>query len=470
MGIAQTTTDQPEYDTVGDIVMSKESGNIRFSVEQALTVDNGVVTIASPSLTGNPTAPTQSSGNNSTRIATTAYADAAGGDVDWTADQGSTNIHSGNYTNTTYTSSDFNHDSLTGFVANEHIDWSVSQSANIHSNNYTNTTYSVGDGGLTTKDFTTTLKNKLDGIASSANNYTHPSLNHIPTGGSTGQFLEYSTSGLALWSNPPADATKLPLTGGTMSGGITFSGGNHITGSSSSNVYFQGGSSGNSWLRAYSGSSAVIKCGSGGDIVFYASPRPNGNAYHSLGTSSLWWDYSYHKKMDFSEIPWASGSGWYMWMNTSDQVMHASSSERIKKNIVTIPISDALDRIKALRPVEYTPRKDHSDLKIDDMWEYGRFRGFIAEEAAEVDHGYGVYNWWKSDDPESEDYDKTLPSLSSLQKEWTDEEVAAYYDLDKATAHMFDLHAILADSVGAIQELSNKLDAAEARIAVLETA
>jgi hypothetical protein len=35
--------------------------------------------LASPALTGNPVAPTQSSGNNSTRIATTAYADAAGG-------------------------------------------------------------------------------------------------------------------------------------------------------------------------------------------------------------------------------------------------------------------------------------------------------------------------------------------------------------------------------------------------------
>ena len=35
----------------------------------------------------------------------------------------------------------------------------------------TNTTYSVGDGGLTQKNFTTTLKTKLDGIATSADNY-----------------------------------------------------------------------------------------------------------------------------------------------------------------------------------------------------------------------------------------------------------------------------------------------------------
>ena len=37
-----------------------------------------------------------------------------------------------------------------------------------------NTTYSVGDGGLTTNDFTDADHTKLDGIAASANNYVHP--------------------------------------------------------------------------------------------------------------------------------------------------------------------------------------------------------------------------------------------------------------------------------------------------------
>ncbi len=78
--------------------------------------------------------------------------------IDWTTDQGATNIHSGNYTNTTYSSSDFTHDDLTGFVANEHIDWTTDQgSTNIHSGNYTNTTYTnvsefTNDAGYTTFD------------------------------------------------------------------------------------------------------------------------------------------------------------------------------------------------------------------------------------------------------------------------------------------------------------------------------
>lgn len=40
-----------------------------------------------------------------------------------------------------------NHDSLAGFVSNEHIDWTASSAGTIHSSNYTNTTYSVMASG-----------------------------------------------------------------------------------------------------------------------------------------------------------------------------------------------------------------------------------------------------------------------------------------------------------------------------------
>ena len=61
-----------------------------------------------------------------------------------------------------------NHDSLTGFVSNEHIDWTGASAGTIHATNYTNTTYSVGDGGLTTNDFTNDDHTKLNGIAAGA--------------------------------------------------------------------------------------------------------------------------------------------------------------------------------------------------------------------------------------------------------------------------------------------------------------
>lgn len=59
------------------------------------------------------------------------------------------------------------HDSLSGFVSNEHIDWTASGAGTIHSSNYTNTTY----GNATTSAsglMSSTDKSKLDGVEASA--------------------------------------------------------------------------------------------------------------------------------------------------------------------------------------------------------------------------------------------------------------------------------------------------------------
>lgn len=45
-------------------------------------------------------------------------------------------------------------------------------------------------------------KKKLDGIATGANKYTHPTTSgnkHIPSGGSSGQILRWSDDGTAVW-------------------------------------------------------------------------------------------------------------------------------------------------------------------------------------------------------------------------------------------------------------------------------
>ena len=52
---------------------------------------------------------------------------------------------------------------------------------------------------------------KLDGIASSANNYTHPTSagnKHIPSGGSSGQYLKYDSSGTAVWADVSTGVTS----------------------------------------------------------------------------------------------------------------------------------------------------------------------------------------------------------------------------------------------------------------------
>ena len=61
---------------------------------------------------------------------------------------------------TTYVSSDFTHDDLTGFEVNEHIDWTADQGAtNIHSGNYTDT-----NTQLTTGEVETIIANNTAGF------------------------------------------------------------------------------------------------------------------------------------------------------------------------------------------------------------------------------------------------------------------------------------------------------------------
>ena len=77
-------------------------------------------------------------------------------------------------------------------------------------------THSVGDGGLTQNNFTDADHSKLDGIAANANNYTHPSVNHIPTGGSSNQYLKYSSSGTAAWADLPVTSGANTLSDSTL--------------------------------------------------------------------------------------------------------------------------------------------------------------------------------------------------------------------------------------------------------------
>ncbi len=79
----------------------------------------------------------------------------------------------------------------------------------------TNTTYSVGDGGLTQKNFTTTLKNKLDGIATSANNYSLPTAAANTLGG-----IKVGTN-LSIDGNGVLSSTDTNTTYSVGDGGLT---------------------------------------------------------------------------------------------------------------------------------------------------------------------------------------------------------------------------------------------------------
>jgi hypothetical protein len=62
--------------------------------------------------------------------------------------------------------------------------------------------------------FTDADHSKLDGIAASANNYTHPTSAgnvHIPSGGSAGQILRYASAGTAAWGEDENDAVAMAI-------------------------------------------------------------------------------------------------------------------------------------------------------------------------------------------------------------------------------------------------------------------
>ena len=68
-----------------------------------------------------------------------------------------------------------------------------------------NVTGNIGVSGTVDGRDIATDGTKLDGIATSANNYVHPTNagnKHIPAGGASGNFLKYSSAGTAVWSTP----------------------------------------------------------------------------------------------------------------------------------------------------------------------------------------------------------------------------------------------------------------------------
>ena len=166
----------------------------------------------------------------------------------------------------------------------------------------------VGDGGLTQKNFTTTLKTKLDGVATSANNYTltaasasalggvkigtnlaidgagvlsatdtdtdtvytHPTTNgnkHIPVDGSTGQFLKWDSAGTAVWAaDNDTDTVYTHPTG---------SGNNHIPANGSTGQF----------LKYDSAGTAVWAADNNTDTV-YTHPTTAGNKHVPAGGAS----------------------------------------------------------------------------------------------------------------------------------------------------------------------------------------
>jgi len=148
--------------------------------------------LASPTFTGTPAAPTALANTNTTQIATTAFVQTeisdliggAPGALDTLNELAAAINDDSSYASTVTTalggkvatssaqalSNAANAMTISGHTITLNRGDGTTDTVTVPDNN---TTYSVGDGGLTQKNFTTTLKNKLDGIASGATNVTN---------------------------------------------------------------------------------------------------------------------------------------------------------------------------------------------------------------------------------------------------------------------------------------------------------
>ena len=241
----------------------------------------------------------------------------------------------------------------------------------------------IGDGGLTQKNFTTTLKTKLDGIAAGATNVTNN--NQLTNGAGYATEAYANTSALSYSSlvNTRIDEEVLPaiptnnnqLTNGagyltavpttlsgdrTIGGDLTVSGNQVITAGSNADVKFS----------VWSDTTYGIGMTSGvtyGGLNDYAMTFCMNND----SDRGFWWGYSGQTKSAGAMSLTTGGILTVASSITAGGDITAFSDARVKENIETI--DNALDKVTQLRGVEYN-RIGAEERSI----------GVIAQEVQEV--------------------------------------------------------------------------------------
>ena len=277
------------------------------------------------------------------------------------------------------------------------IDWTVDQGAtNIHSGNYTNTTYSVGDGGLTQKNFTTARAAIVDtfsrnsvsgalGIGTSSpqskfviSNSDNETLEFTPVDGTgktrilsldrqTTNYIGAAYDGLdhvfrtSNTDRVVIDANGLSVTGGiATSGDITVNGNQVITTGSNADVKFS----------VWSGTTYGIGMTSGvtyGGLNDYAMTFCMNNDTDR----GFWWGYSGQTKSSGAMSLTTAGVLTVASSITAGGDITAFSDIRVKENIKDL--ENSLDKVTQLRGVSYN--KIGSEEKSI---------GVIAQEIQEV--------------------------------------------------------------------------------------
>lgn len=133
-----------------------------------------------------------------------------------------------------------------------------------------------------------------------------------------------------------------------------------------------------------------------------------------------------------------SGSGTTV-VNNFGFLLTQSSRLELKENIVGVSGHDALNRILELRPVEFTMKPEYV-INANEFTPLDKKRGFIAQEISAVDHWYGQYGW-----------------VNENQQVLTTEALNGELPLEEATTIYWDHAAVIADLVGSVQLLTERI-------------
>jgi hypothetical protein len=111
-----------------------------------------------------------------------------------------------------------------------------------------------------------------------------------------------------------------------------------------------------------------------------------------------------------------------------------------------------------LQPIDFTWKKEHRPHydPDDELIDFNVHRGFFAEDAAAIDRTYGSWGWVYKDN-ESD-------GVGSLKMQpLTEELLRSGQTLEDAVVVAYNDKAIIADLVGAVQELSRRIEELELR-------
>jgi hypothetical protein len=133
-----------------------------------------------------------------------------------------------------------------------------------------------------------------------------------------------------------------------------------------------------------------------------------------------------------------------------------SSRRELKENIKDVLASESIERIRKLRPVDFTFK---ADAVNQELAPFNLRRGFIAEEMAEVSHEMAEWSWVDKDDayqlagfpsPETDEDGNIVRSSQQV----IDED----YPLESAVPAYWNHDAVIADCVNAIKYILSVID------------